>query len=254
MLVTVDNIDDELFPENSIASIIPQQAWMGDVDEDPDNARDRVAPDGYPIFRIRKPTEMDEHLQDAQLTVFLPDGCGAKGRAVGKIGGINEALLSEWITGDSEDDVVTDEQYPGMPVGIRKDSFELHAGGGMFRLMDWRMIAEGNDESGISPTVIGKVIEHPGVAWFKAEGDKYRDGATGEITDDLLSLCYLGRPQLTGESPDESSSGIILSGQNEEGLNAIQVRAYHAGGSIDDGSYGQISRVGGEWVVSAVYC
>lgn len=250
--VSIYNTEDNIIPQGAVVCALPQRAWMSGDQTSPPDAR-RWLPSGeYPVIPVRRPTEEDENLQDASLVVFVPGGLGEKATGKGYTassgadvrGGYSRALLADWTVGAEGVDVNTNEQYAGMPVGIRRDSYKLHAGGCCFRLLDWQ--SDGSSETDL---VYGTAGDHPGVAWFKAEGDKFSDGAAGVITDDLLSAYYLGRPDLDNGG---GSAGFLSSSTSTN--DAIQVRAYHAGSSISDGSYGQISRVGGHWVVSAVYC
>ncbi len=193
---------------------------------------------------MRTPTEEDQHAQDPDMTLIAENGLysGELGLCVR----INKAasIMMSNIVGTSEEDTVTDEQYQGMPLGICAGSFYLHRGGGCFRAIDWAFPHNGAAVAFVD--IVGGISS----VWFKTEETLFESAepaSNGILSSDLVDLYYMSKDSDSGQSTLTPSHSLTED-------QPLQVRAYHMGSSIPSGSYGQLSRVGGRWCVSAVYC
>ena len=239
--IYVKNVSWDI-PANGICCIVPDQPYTVSPHQ-PNTARNYINY-GKRFLEVRVPTLEDEHRQDLDMVLVSPNGIQTGEFGFGVCLTNGPAMMYSDLVGETEDDTVTEEQYQGIPLGISAGSFYLHRGGACFRLKDWAFTQE--DEE----IAFCEVTAYDGGMWFKTEEELFSENpqaSEGVLHSALVDLYYMGKDDSTNQSTLVASEGLR---ENEP----IQVRAYHMGGSIPAGSYGQLSRVGGKWCVSAVYC
>lgn len=236
------NKSDEEIPSGAVMSIIPDQPYYPSGYE-PNLARNEPLV-GDIFLEVRIPTEEDEQAQNPDMTVIAVNGIGPYAWGVCEYPVRTGALMMSSLVGDEEDDTVTEEQYQNIPLGICKDSYYLHRGGGCFRMLDWSFASKDD--------AVAFVEIHKGydTCWFKTEDELFtgsQPATEGVLSSALVDIYYMGKDS-------ESKESTLIPSDTLEEDTPIKVRAYHMGSSIPAGSYGQLSRVGGRWCVSAVYC
>jgi hypothetical protein len=236
------NATDEDIPRGAVVSIIPDQPYYP-ANADPVPARNEPLV-GQIYLEVRIPTEEDENAQNPEMTAIAVNGLNRYSYGICEYATRSSAILMSSLVGETEEDTVTEEQYQGIPLGICKDSYYLHRGGCIFRLFDWSF-STGNE--GVAYSEVHKGYD---TCWFKTENEIFSSvgsASDGILSSALVDIYYMGKDSGSNETT------LIPSDTLEEDT-PIKVRAYHMGSSIPAGSYGQLSRVGGRWCVSAVYC